>query len=218
LEERATHLDERGKSLNLQDAKAQRRKEREEFKTRLQEWSENFEVTQGTKRLRLIIHVLSIGLLALFGTAAGVYLYHSIESSDTAQLIASAIKQGVFTALFVATGVFYARWNTHWFQKRANEEFRLKRMELDFNRASWFVELVFQWREDYKDQPLPPELIERLTTNLFAGDPRDLPPQHPYETLGTALLGATARLKLGPAGAEMELDRKGLSKLKKDGE
>ncbi len=217
LEERAGQLDEREKSLNLQDAKSQRRKEREEFKTTLKEWSKNFDVTQGTKRLRLIIHALSIALLGLFGTAAALYLYQSIQTTDTAQLITAAIKQTVFTALFVAAGVFYARWNTHWFQKRANEEFRLKRMELDFNRASWFVELVFQWREDYKDQPLPPELVERLTTNLFVTGGDDLPPQHPYEALGPALVGALARLKLGPAGVEMELGGKGLNKLKREG-
>lgn len=215
LDKRAAQLDEREKSLSLQDAKSQRRKEREEFKTTLKEWSQNFEVTQGTRRLRTIIHALSVALLVVFGLAAGIYLYQSIQSADTAQLIAAAIKQSVFTALFVATSVFYARWNTHWFQKRANEEFRLKRMELDFNRASWFVELAFQWREDYKDQPLPPELVERLTTNLFVGDCSELPPQHPYETLGNALLGATARLKLGPAGAEVELDRKGIRELRK---
>ncbi len=209
-------LDEREESLNLQSAKAERRKIREEVKETLNEWSENFEITTSTKRLRLIIHLLCIILLGLFGTAAGIYLYQSIQLSDTAQFVTMSIKQGVFAALFVATGIFYARWNTHWFQRRANEEFRLKRMKLDFDRANWFVELAFQWQEDFKDQPIPPEFIERLTNRLFVSENDESIPQHPYETLGTALLGASAKVKVGPTGAEMEFDRKGIRQLKKD--
>ncbi len=217
LESLKSKLDQREENLNLQAAKGERRQVRQDLKKTFKEWSEQFEITTSTKRLRIIIHVLSVALLALFGTAAGVYLYQSVQVSDTAKFVTVSIKQGVFAMLFVATGIYYARWNTHWFQRRANEEFRLKRMELDFDRASWFVELVFQWQEEFKDQPIPPELIERLTRHLFTPENDDSVPKHPYESIGSALLGASTKLRLGPNGTEFEFDRKGARRLKSDG-
>lgn len=218
LNQKAATLDAREESLNLQAAKAERRQVRHDLKKTLKDWSENFEITSGTTRLRIIIHGLSSVLLALFGIAAGTYLYQSLQALDTAQLIATHIKQGVFTLLFVTTAIFYARWNTHWFEKRAAEEFRLKRMELDFDRASWFVELAFQWKDEYGDEPLPSEIVDRMTAHLFVSSEEEHPAFHPYEALGSALLGASTKVKVGPRGTEVELDRKGIRRLGKDAE
>lgn len=217
-QERERQLDEREKQLDLQDAKAARRKQRSEMKEQFEEWSRQFDITSTTRNLRWIIHALSIGLLLAFGTAAGFYLNQSLQQLETPQLIAVHIKQAVLTALFVATSIFYAKWNTQWFQKRANEEFRLKRMELDFDRASWLVELMFQWKDEHKEDPLPHELIERLSGQLFVAEREDQPPTHPYEALASAIFGASSKVKIGPTGAELELDRKGLQKLRKSDE
>ncbi len=39
-------------------------------------------------------------------------------------------------------------------------------MELDVDRASWFVEIAFEWKDE-KGEAIPLELIERLTQGLF---------------------------------------------------
>lgn len=213
VDQRKRELDDREASLNLQAAKAERRQVRQELKKMFKEWSQKFEITENTKRLRWIIHAFSVGTLILFATFAAIYLNQSLDVQDATRLISLHIKRAVSTALFVAMGIFYAKWNAQWFQKRANEEFRLKRMELDFDRASWLVELMFQWKDEHKDEPLPFELIERLTGHLFVPESPEQPPQHPYETIGSALVGAGAKLKLGPTGVEVELDRKGIQQL-----
>lgn len=218
LDEREGSLNARETSLNLQAAKAERRQVRVDLKKKLKDWSEKFEITASTSRLRWIIHALCIVLLVVFAAGAGVFLNQSLQSLDTAQAVAVHIKQGAFTLLFVTTAIFYARWNTDWFRKRAAEEFRLKRMELDFDRASWLVELLFQWKDEHKDEPLPPELLAPLTAHLFASAEDQPPSLHPYEAVGSALLDAASRLKVSPGGAELELDRRGLRKLKKDSE
>jgi hypothetical protein len=126
-------------------------------------------------------------------------------------LLVAAVKQFTFTALFVSTAYFFIRWNNHWFQRHANEEFRLKRMELDIDRASWFVEMAFEWKDE-KGEAIPLEIIERLTQGLFASEGTDRPVE-PVDSLAQALLGA-ARFKIKLAdGTEAEYDRKGIEKL-----
>ena len=62
---------------------------------------------------------------------------------------------------------------------------------------------------------LPPQLIDRLTANLFCVSDDLHPVVHPYDSVGTALLGASTKMKIGPAGAEFELDGKGIKRLQK---
>ena len=124
------------------------------------------------------------------------------------------MKQVTFTALFVTTAVFFIKWNNQWFQRHANEEFQLKRMELDIDRASWFVEMAFEWKEE-KGEDIPEALIERLTHGLFGETGGDHAVE-PSESVIHALLGA-ARLKVKlPGDIEAEYDRKDVQKLGKE--
>lgn len=126
-------------------------------------------------------------------------------------MVAAIVKQIAFTILFVSTAYYFIGWNNQWFQRHANEEFRLKRMELDIDRASWFVEMAFEWKDE-KGEEIPVELIERLTQGLFADERCDHPVE-PTDALAHALTGA-ARFKVKLAdGTEAEYDRKGIEKL-----
>ena len=112
---------------------------------------------------------MCIFLIVVFGLAWGHLIYTSygaIQNISTPQLIYIIVKQLVITAFFAGTVTFFISWNNRWFQQHAQEEFRLKRMELDIDRASWVVEMLFEWNET-KDKPLPQGLIETLTKNLF---------------------------------------------------
>jgi hypothetical protein len=149
--------------------------------------------------------------MSLFGGLAGWFLFQSFTVQDSTLMIAAIIKQVAFTIMFVSTAYFFIRWNNQWFQRHANEEFRLKRMELDIDRASWFVEMAFEWKDE-KGEEIPVELIERLTHGLF-GDDRGDHPVEPADSLANALIGA-ARFKVKLAdGMEVEYDRKGVEKL-----
>ncbi|MEX1027787.1 MAG: hypothetical protein WD049_07245 [Candidatus Paceibacterota bacterium] len=211
LDQRTEELDRLRKELDDRAAKHARRQHYKEIKEKFQSWSDTFNVTRGTTRLRWHVYGFTILLLLLFGSAAAYFLFQSIIAQDTTHFVVSAIKQVAFTLLFVSTAFFFIRWNNQWFQRHANEEFRLKKMELDIDRASWFVEMAFEWKEE-KGEEIPLELIERLTANLFSAD-SDENPTEPHDSLAQALLGA-ARFKVKLAdGTEVEYDRKGLQKL-----
>lgn len=113
-----------------------------------------------------------------------------------------------------ASLVYYIRWNDAWSREHADEEFRLKRLDLDIDRASWMVEMMLEWKEE-KDSPIPPELIDRLSRNLFAGDGRETRPvQHPAQDL-TALLLQASSVTIPVLGGSATIDAKGLRKLQK---
>jgi hypothetical protein len=149
-----------------------------------------------------------------YGGLAGYFLYQSLTSTDALHLVPAIVKQVTFTALFVTTAYFFIRWNNQWFQRHANEEFHLKRLELDIDRASWFVEMAFEWKDE-KGEEIPEALIERLTQGLFTETGGDHAVE-PSESLAHALLGA-ARFKVKlPGDIEVEYDRKGVEKLMRE--
>jgi hypothetical protein len=120
------------------------------------------------------------------------------------------LKLGLGAMAFAATAIYYIRWNDHWFRQHADEEFRLKRLELDIDRASWIVEMALEW-QDEKGTAIPEELIDRLTTGLFSDSTRLDAPRHPNEDLSDALLGASSGLTMNvPGMGELKLDRKGI--------
>jgi hypothetical protein len=218
LDERARGLDEREVSLNLQEPKTERRRVFQELKDTLIEWATDFGVSQGTQGKRKPVHLILITLLLLFAAGTIVFLAQGIKAPDnatTVQVVALYVRAALFLALFVSFAVFYVGWNSNWFQKHADEEFRLKKLQLDVKRAHWFVELAFQWKDEYKE-PLPAELVDRLTRDLFLTFATDPQAQPGFDSLASALLGASTKVKLSPTGAEVELDKKGISKLKKE--
>jgi ABC-type multidrug transport system fused ATPase/permease subunit len=212
---RAAELDALRKELDDRAAKHARRQHYKDIKEKFKSWSETFQVTPGTNRLRRSVFWFTLLLLALFGGLAGWFLFQSLTVQDNTHLVAAIVKQATFTVLFVSTAYFFIRWNNQWFQRHANEEFRLKRMELDIDRASWFVEMAFEWKEE-KGEEIPLELVERLTQGLF-GDGALEHSVEPADSLAQALLGA-ARFKVKLAdGTEAEYDRKGIEKLIRKG-
>jgi hypothetical protein len=128
-------------------------------------------------------------------------------------LITLAIKQIALGLAFASTGVFFIRWNNKWFEKHSTEEFRLKRLEIDIDRASWLVEMAFEWKTE-KGTDIPIELINKLGENLFKEDKVEESPLHPSDQLASAILGAASSVSVKvPGGTEVKLDRKGLNKL-----
>ena len=78
--------------------------------------------------------------------------------------------------------VFYIKWIDRWAQIHANEEFRLKRLDLDIDRSSWIVEVALEWQEE-KGGAIPQELLDKLTHNLFAYSQNEETIRHPYEDI-----------------------------------
>lgn len=211
LDQQATELDALRKELDDRAAKHARRQHYKDIKTKFQAWGEQFNVTAGTTGLRQTVYWFTVLLLLAFGSLALWFLFQSFSEQDTTRFVAAVVKQVAFTVLFVSTAFFFIRWNNQWFMRHAEEEFRLKRMELDIDRASWFVEMAFEW-QDEKGEPIPVELVERLTHGLFADGGADHAVE-PADSLLQALVGAARfKVKLGD-GTEVEYDRKGVERL-----
>lgn len=222
LTEREKQLAERLKEADDKDNRFARRKIRQDLKKSLKERATKFELTEGTRRLRWVIHGFAGIMLLSFLTGAiitGNELLTVLSLPNLGDLVwlSVAFRQVLFTLAFSATAVFYLRWNNAWFDQHAQEEFRLKRLELDFDRASWVVEMALEWKED-RGTELPPELLDRLTAELFAAPENKPQSLHPADQLASALLGSSAEVELNLGnGGKVRLDRKGMSKLSNRG-
>lgn len=222
LDGREKLLQERLAAIDDRDVRHARREIRKEQKKELEASSQRFELTPGTVSLRNPIASVCRLLLWFFGIGAmtftliNAYLAFSSNSLSTAVWVALGLKQAAFTAGLVSTAIFYIRWNNRWFEQHASEEFRLKRLSLDLDRASWLVETAMEWKQE-KGTEIPNILVERLSSGLFEPEgPREAP-LHPADQLASALLGASAEASLEiPGGSKLRIDRKGLRALQKE--
>jgi hypothetical protein len=152
---------------------------------------------------------LYISLLALL--ISFLWFEVHLSSSESVQII--YLRLGVTFAAIVATFILYIRWSDLWFRQHADEEFRLKRLSLDVDRASWVVETAMEWQQQ-NNGPIPAQLLEQLSRNLFATGPTAAPVRHPVEDLAAAALAASSSLRLNlPGVGEATLTRRGVQRL-----
>ncbi len=207
LKEREKELDERQASLDDRQSRHARRQLRQELQNVLKVHSEKFSLTEDTSRKRGIVHLLFAALI--FATAAYIGLT-IVDTWGKTYDWTTAVRLGVGFAGLAAEFLLYIRWNDTWFRQHADEEFRLKRMSLDIDRASWVVETAMEWQHENK-QPIPDQLLAQLTRELFTSDDSATPIKHPAQELAAVLAGASSLRVQLPFG-EATLDRKGIQK------
>ena len=229
LADRETALQARIKELDDRDNRHARRSIRRDLKDEFDKRSSEFRLTEGTQRLRRSVWWFTAVLIVVFGIGFAVSSWQSFQaiafqlastSKQPASLLWTAIlRQSLFGVAFGGVSVFFIRWNNRWFEQHASEEFKLKRMEIDFDRASWLVEMAMEWKEE-QGAEIPSQLLDGLSRNLFqeTGDISNKPDA--ADQLAAALLGSSSNLKLQlPGGVgTLEIDRKGIKQLKKSEE
>lgn len=224
LQAREEELKKHIASIDDRDSRHVRRQIRSDIKAALAQRSERFELTRGTRRLRLPVQTFCMLLLTMFGVGLTFYSVEGVAhifrsetrtGGSTSDPWAIALRLAIFGAAFGSTSIFYIRWNNRWFEQHASEEFQLKRLELDLDRASWVVEMAMEWKGE-KGSDIPAHLLDRLTANLFSPTKVEQDHLHPADQLASALLGSAseATLKL-PGGSELKMDRKGIRELEK---
>lgn len=204
IEKRESELDDRSNTHA-------RRKLREDLKNILKQRNTSFNLTSETQKKRKPIHILfSVLILVLLGvTFYNVYL----SSSDPTYWINIKTSIGILS-LAGAIG-FYIKWADNWARQHADEEFKLRQLELDVDRASWLVEMALEWKEE-RGTEIPKELVDRLSRGLFVKGSTKGDLQHPAQNLASSLLGASAALKIDVPGlGQLQLDRKGLNRFQK---
>lgn len=158
------------------------------LKQKLDDRNQTFELTVGTQNRRIIVLCITVALLLLF-MAGFSYCFYKNVISDQPQTNWIAVGSQIgFAVAFIALATFLIRWSNQWFQKHADEEFKLKRLDLDIDRANWLVELAMEWENIAKSE-MPGDLIDKLARNLFVMEETKSFDVHPAETLLSAIMG-----------------------------
>jgi hypothetical protein len=209
-------LQERERQLDDRDNTHVRRELRDQFKKHLASFKTAFELTKGTRRLRLPIHLATWFSIVLLATGIWFFAVQAVQPSDGWAYLAYIAKPVGLTIAAIGLITCYLRCMTRWSDRHADAEFQLKQLELDMDRASWVVETAFEWKSR-EEQPIPNHLLESVSRNLFArADQHEETSAHPVDQLASALLGQASHAKLNIGGHEIEFGRRALKKAGKD--
>jgi len=214
LQSRQKELEAKQKELDDRSSTHARRQLRQDLKKAVADRSQKFSLTRETRRKRYVIHGVFVSMIGFLVYIVVTTLLRGSPTGSTTVDWYTLVKLPCATIAALLALAWYIRWNDNWFRQHADEEFDTKRFELDIDRASWVVEMAFEWHAE-KGTQIPPELIDRLTANLFTHR-RSEAPQHPSQDLASALLGASSELNLNlPRVGQLKLDRKGTEAFKK---
>jgi hypothetical protein len=226
FDERLRSLDEKEKALLQREADLERadntharRKLHHELKNALKERHTKFTLTAETENKRRPVFWTFLALMAatfLASVCFGVLAFSGTAPQGPLAWLPS-LRLALSVAAFAAATVYFIRWQDRWSQIHADEEFRLKRLDLDVDRASWLVEVLLEWRA-VEGGGIPDDLIGRLANGLF--DPgRPYPSAtHPVEDAIATLLGSPASVKLKLPGGELNLDKRSIDRAKSAGD
>ena len=217
LDKRQSEIEEAKKKIDDRSSTHVRREIREKLKAILEQRQTSFALSSDTiKRRRHVVVLYVLGLIA-FMTIAGFSFYENWQADGVTtnywilgRLIASTVGFFVFLGFFI-------RWMSHWANQHADEEFKLKQFDLDIDRASWLVELAFEWHEE-KDNPIPEQLVETLSANLFGIQTSNADiATTPTDAIAKLLSGLpTGAAEIDFPGGKLTLDRKALAKARKE--
>jgi hypothetical protein len=211
-EVRQKELDDYKASLDDRQSRHARRALRQDLQKVLEGMSKQFSLTAGTTKKRRNVHALFITMLVL---AIGYVTATIIEGWAESYDLARAVRVGLGIAGAVSVLLLYVRWTDQWFRQHADEEFRLKRMGLDVDRASWVVETAMEWQHE-NQEAIPVQLLEQLSRGLFARHDSAAKVRHPMEELATAILSGASSLRLQiPGIGEVTLGPKGAKQVAK---
>lgn len=158
-------LKARTAELDNRDAVHARRQLRGDLQDEIKARREKPGLSKGTEDKRRIVHfILAFGLLVLGALYLG-YPAPSQAPSSEVDVWFSQVRRVVAGLGFGGLLWFWIRWTSQWFKENAQAEFRIRQLALDFDRASWLVEVTREWA-DAKVEP-PQELIDAMARGLF---------------------------------------------------
>lgn len=210
-------LDNKRKELDDSSNTHARREIRRDILKGIKSRQSKFSLTEGTNNLRKPIAILMLGLVAIFVALSAISIkefYDVLQGDDLNKILIAGIKQAIYSAGAIGSVIYMIRWMNRWFELHSQSEFELKHFELDMERASWIVETSLEW-QDAKGTAIPPELLDRLSNNLFTREKENIDPlQHPADQLASALMGSASAVKLKAGDSSIEIDPRKLANAK----
>lgn len=190
-----------------------RQKQGEQIK-QIQDWLNDWHLTEGTRKKRTPIFYAYISALVLTGGLTAYSISHSYDLIKTADDLAKlqwwhwvslTLKTLLPLAAFTTFMVYFIRWTGDWAYQHAKEEFRNRTLLIDIGRSSWLLEAVRDAHERNKE--IPADLLKELSRNLFANTPGTDSELHPQAAADILLQGLSSlRVKSGD-GTEVEAKR-----------
>jgi len=151
-----------------------------------------------TNRKRWPIAVTLSVTLVLLAISEFYSMNLLIKSNDHLYLFPVAS----FLIAFIATGIFFIKWQNTWVKVHADAELENKKFETDMLRASWLAEMYFEWDENKKVE-FPSQMVESFTKNLFEHVTGNAPVNHPYEDIFKNLK-SFSKVKFDKTGIQVE--------------
>lgn len=212
-------LEAERKAIDDRNATHARRSQQEDIDKVLKDFQAKFGVTTGTVWKGVLVFAFTLSAVVVTGWIAYVFLSATLDlppdnsAAGWFRIGSNIVKAVVFTAISVSLGIFLVNFLNKWFERHADEEFRIKRFHLDIKRAIWFVETAREWTEK-KEAEMPKEIVDRLTTGLFATEEKGKSDE-PRDALANILLGASkAHVNLA-GGNTVDFDRSGMKQVEK---
>lgn len=206
-------FEERRKQFDDRESRLLRRKLMDDLKDFMKQRTAAFSLSERTQKKRWLSIGLYATLLVVFAGLA-IYYFFFVPTVEGLEWV-GYIRQGVCVLAFATTVGFCLRWQNSYFKSHADEEFRLKRLELDIFRSGMVIEMAMEWASEHKGE-LPQYFIEILCKNLFVevGSEPD-GAMSAADALASAIMNSATKLKLNIAGNEVELTHKGIETLAK---
>lgn len=224
LKVREAALEKRIKGADESDAKTARRAIRQAMLQDAQDRARDFGLSKRTGAKRVQVQ---IGFLVLLSALAWMGMT-GWSDSRSVWLALSNVTQGQILTIhwselgiawirlsfasigFVATLLYYIRWEMRWADMHAASEMQLQQFHVDVNRANWVIESALEWKKE-TGEVVPNDLLNQLSKNLFMSkaDEDASKVLHPADELASALMGSASKLRLNIAGNELEFDRPG---------
>ena len=213
---KAEELAQKTQELDDRSSRHARRQLRQDFKAIIKERIIDSRLTYYTRRTRIPLHLLYIFLMISFGAFAVLAIWEQINPPANVDPAYLLIRVPLSILAFAAATVYYIRWNDQWFQKHASEEYRLKRLDLDIDRASWLVEMAFEWKDE-RGNEIPKHLVDNMGRNLFTTQDEGIEEiKHPTHEALSKVLGTLSSLQVQiPGLGEATIRRRGLAALRK---
>ena len=216
IEQREQDLETERTKLDDRSSTHVRRDLREKLKEVLTKRQTSFSLSKESAYRRRFVFFGYITVLVVLAGIAGTYLYLESKSASDGLGYLQLGRQLAATIGFFITAGYFLRWMHSWAQQHAEEEFRLRQLEVDLDRASWVVEMVFEW-DDSKDKPVPEKLIDTLSANLFGESEKvKAASMTPGDAVAKTLAGLpNAAAELHFPGGKLSLDKKSLKQANK---
>ena len=124
--EETAALEARERELDDRSARHARREQSRALQQKIADRSKKFTLTPDTERKRLPIHAIFVVLLVFSGALVVYSLFSSKSATEGASLWFQLARLPLSVVGFALSGIFYIRWNDHWFRQHADQEFRLQ--------------------------------------------------------------------------------------------